>query len=518
MSLSQIRALGVCFFWLVSTAVLYAQTGMNLAAGRVASQSSQSQWSNANDAQGAINGVKNGGFGFHTNEEINPWWQVDLGADYKLENVVLYNREDCCSERARTVQVLLSSDGVNFQKIYAHNGSIFGGVNSKRPLNVSINGVLARYVRLQLAERNAFHLDEVEVYGKSAQSQAQWVPYSGTIPANAVVGGSENGQPLYVGRMSFQGGHHPGKILPGGICNIGWGGKEYSFDQGFEILTAAPNTVTWVEYNGSVPANAIFGGYNDPGNSQPLYIAKHAYNGGEHCGKLWDNACNIGWGGREIVLNERIYILTGVLSSNSGITFYEHGGFQGASKTVTSDWDYSSNVEWNDRISSIRIPAGYKIQVFEHNFSGASKVLTSDWTAAENSPQAFNDIISSIRILEHPGAAAPSKAVTQPAVIGTPKATGATVRTTQVSYFVGQSIVVEYGGFPGSSSAWITIVPKGKSDSEWGDYQYAREKSGKLEYDLPFMNSGEYEVRGYFDTFDTKIQARHSFTIESGGQ
>lgn len=147
--------------------------------------------------------------------------------------------------------------------------------------------------------------------GATVQAQ-QWVVYNGTMPANAVVGGTENGHPLYVGRMVFQGGLHPGKILPGGICNIGWGGKEYSFDKGFEVLTAAPNTVTWIPYIGSVPANAVPGGYNSPGGTDPLYVVKHAYLGGEHCGKLWAGACNIGYGGAEIVLKEHILLLVSV--------------------------------------------------------------------------------------------------------------------------------------------------------------------------------------------------------------
>jgi hypothetical protein len=136
----------------------------NLARGKPASQSSRSQWSRPDDPQGAVDGVINGSYSFHTNNEANPWWQVDLGASYRLSEVRLYNRLDCCGERARTLQVMLSDDGRNWRTVYRHNGAIFGGKDGK-PLVVSLSGEPARHVRLQLNESNWFHLDEVEVMG-----------------------------------------------------------------------------------------------------------------------------------------------------------------------------------------------------------------------------------------------------------------------------------------------------------------------------------------------------------------
>ncbi len=138
---------------------------MNLALGKFCSTSSRSQWSN--NEQGAVDGIKNGGFGFHT-ESGPAWWQVDLENSCTLVNVVIFNRMDCCPERARYIQILLSGDGVNFTTAYAHNGSAFGGVSDGRPLNVALHGATARYVRLQITSGDYFHLDEVEVYGVPA--------------------------------------------------------------------------------------------------------------------------------------------------------------------------------------------------------------------------------------------------------------------------------------------------------------------------------------------------------------
>ena len=129
-----------------------------------ATQSSTSQWSRANDALGALDGVKNGSFGFHTEKERNPWWQIDLGSLAAIAEIRVFNRLDCCSERARTLQVLVSADNKTWQAAYRHDGSIFGGADGK-PLKISLGNLSARYVRLQLAEENWFHLDEVEVFG-----------------------------------------------------------------------------------------------------------------------------------------------------------------------------------------------------------------------------------------------------------------------------------------------------------------------------------------------------------------
>jgi hypothetical protein len=138
--------------------------GVNLALNKPASQSSTSQWSTAKDAQGAVNGKIRGSYGFHTNNELNPWWQVDLGSMSAIDKVLIYNRLDCCSERAKTLRVLLSSDCSTWRQMYAHDGSIFGG-KDEGPLSVNLNGQTARCVRLKLNEKNWFHLDQVEVYG-----------------------------------------------------------------------------------------------------------------------------------------------------------------------------------------------------------------------------------------------------------------------------------------------------------------------------------------------------------------
>lgn len=119
----------------------------------------------AEDAAGAVDGVKDGKWGFHTENEERPWWQVDLGQTAALDRLVLYNRCDGgFAQRAARILVLLSSDGKQFQQAYQHDGTAFLGQTDNKPLTVPLQGAQARYVRLQLPGHTYFHLDEVEVY------------------------------------------------------------------------------------------------------------------------------------------------------------------------------------------------------------------------------------------------------------------------------------------------------------------------------------------------------------------
>ena len=47
------------------------------------------------DARGAVDGIRDGKYGFHTGHEPNPWWQVDLGPEpIRICRVLVYNRLD----------------------------------------------------------------------------------------------------------------------------------------------------------------------------------------------------------------------------------------------------------------------------------------------------------------------------------------------------------------------------------------------------------------------------------------
>lgn len=119
------------------------------------------------DAPGGCDGVKDGGTGFHTQQEDQPWWQVDLGKPYALDHALLYNREDCASRIAR-VKLLLSDDGQQWRQVWQNDGTVFHGAKDGKPCRVTLTGQTARFVRLQLPGRDFLHLDEVEVFGSAS--------------------------------------------------------------------------------------------------------------------------------------------------------------------------------------------------------------------------------------------------------------------------------------------------------------------------------------------------------------
>ena len=126
-----------------------------------------------------------------------------------------------------------------------------------------------------------------------------WVP--NTDPAsrqNVILGGQEPGRTLPICRAAYRDGLHPGKIVAGN-CNFGWGGREIP-SPSFDVLTGSPS-VRWIAArNGApLPAGAFIGG-SEPARLLP--VCRAAYQKGVHPGKVVGGNCNIGWGGREIVL------------------------------------------------------------------------------------------------------------------------------------------------------------------------------------------------------------------------
>ena len=100
--------------------------------------------------------------GFHTNYEQNAWWEVDLGRSFALQQVRVYNGQPAFFQRAASLRLQLSDDGVRWRLAYDNRGRVFG----PEPLSIDLADVRARYVRIQLAEPNWLHLEQVEVFGR----------------------------------------------------------------------------------------------------------------------------------------------------------------------------------------------------------------------------------------------------------------------------------------------------------------------------------------------------------------
>ncbi|MBE0541295.1 MAG: discoidin domain-containing protein [Verrucomicrobia bacterium] len=118
------------------------------------------------DAAGGCDGIKNGEWGFHTDNSKNPWWQVDLGTVQRLARVVVWNRTATAARAAR-IKVLLSDDGKEFRQVYQHDGTVFLGFKDNKPLVVALQNESARFVRVALPGISYLDLDEVEVFGEA---------------------------------------------------------------------------------------------------------------------------------------------------------------------------------------------------------------------------------------------------------------------------------------------------------------------------------------------------------------
>jgi hypothetical protein len=142
-------------------------------------------------AGGGNNGVRTGTYGFHTNDEMRPWWIVDLLKPYQVAAIHIYNRRDRpdTAVRANELDVLASADGVNWNTLWSNPKQTVFGLNGS-PLVVTAPPYLGcRFILLRLRGRGCLHLDEIEAYGTViTQPPPAPVPESGPlIPAEQAV-------------------------------------------------------------------------------------------------------------------------------------------------------------------------------------------------------------------------------------------------------------------------------------------------------------------------------------------
>uniref|UniRef100_H3AI33 Fucolectin tachylectin-4 pentraxin-1 domain-containing protein n=1 Tax=Latimeria chalumnae TaxID=7897 RepID=H3AI33_LATCH len=123
----------------------------------------------------------------HTQADFGPWWRLDLQEQHTIITVVITNREDCCSERLRGVQVWV---GDSLEK-GGHDNFHCGLQSSRFPSNDLVRfccyGTVGRYVTVLIPNRTEFlTLCEVEVFGS--------VPlmHSDSVQSREYGGGSPN--------------------------------------------------------------------------------------------------------------------------------------------------------------------------------------------------------------------------------------------------------------------------------------------------------------------------------------
>lgn len=171
--------------WIKITPVDIDETTIsdNLALGKTAEQSSNYS-SNSGLAGLAIDGNTSGlwkqGSVTHTSNTSTPWWQVRLGADYTIGDIVIWNRTDCCSSRLSNFDVFVYNDAGT--QVYKTT------ITSTPNPSVTINtgGVTGSRVRIKLKGTNALSLAEVQVFSGESDGGGTTNPPTGnaSIPSD----------------------------------------------------------------------------------------------------------------------------------------------------------------------------------------------------------------------------------------------------------------------------------------------------------------------------------------------
>lgn len=98
------------------------------------------------------------GYSFHSKREAQPYVIIDLHRPFKIMKLIIFNRLDCCQERAKSLIVQYSVDNHSFSNLFEVD------YNWGKILSPSFSNVEARYLKFSLREIQFFHLKKIEVY------------------------------------------------------------------------------------------------------------------------------------------------------------------------------------------------------------------------------------------------------------------------------------------------------------------------------------------------------------------
>ncbi|MEM7292681.1 MAG: discoidin domain-containing protein, partial [Pseudomonadota bacterium] len=139
-----------------------SEPGISPAALGIASQSSTLFDAPANQAMdGNLDTIT------HTNQDHDAWWEVDLGSIHDLGGITLWNRTNCCQERLRDFDVLVSDtpfvSGINSEvRDQAGVSTYHTPGEAGERITIALDR-LGRYIRVQLRDKEILSLAEVRL-------------------------------------------------------------------------------------------------------------------------------------------------------------------------------------------------------------------------------------------------------------------------------------------------------------------------------------------------------------------
>ena len=131
-----------------------------------ASQSSCSKWSYDNDAQRAVDGNDYPDFAFHTDKELNPWWNIEWDREFLPSYIIISNRK---SRAYRHISASIKVSINNTAKTL-HEGLVYyGSAPDSLPLIIPLNGkinIQSLKVEISNSTPAALHLSKIQVLAK----------------------------------------------------------------------------------------------------------------------------------------------------------------------------------------------------------------------------------------------------------------------------------------------------------------------------------------------------------------
>uniref|UniRef100_A0A670J2C1 Fucolectin tachylectin-4 pentraxin-1 domain-containing protein n=1 Tax=Podarcis muralis TaxID=64176 RepID=A0A670J2C1_PODMU len=143
----------------------------NVALAGEASQSST--YSSLGVAGNAIDGSTSSNFNqgscTHTNSENNPWWMVDLKAQYQVLHVTITNRKDCCAQRLNGAEIRVGDSAERGGTTNPRCATI-GSLGAGKTDSFNCEASKGRYVTVTLPRKEYLTLCEVQVFGRKIES------------------------------------------------------------------------------------------------------------------------------------------------------------------------------------------------------------------------------------------------------------------------------------------------------------------------------------------------------------
>jgi hypothetical protein len=222
-----------------------------LALGKPATQSSNYDTTLYHASQ-AVNGSTEGTWYnnsiTHTQNEQGAWWQVDLGGARNINQIIIYNRTDCCADRLSNYRVSISNKADFSTHIYQQD--FHDTPKPKKAIKLGAQSKQGRYVRIQLLDKNYLSLAEVQVMGVNILNSLRF-PEVDTSSARNDFGGFDNA-PNHPNYRTFAILKDDGSIIAWG--NLSYGGSDVPTDSGYTKIYSTGTAFVALKDDGSITA------------------------------------------------------------------------------------------------------------------------------------------------------------------------------------------------------------------------------------------------------------------------